>query len=183
VASTGSGSTPDAADDDRQPVPTGAVIARDEHRRTASYLYGLIVSGVVLATSSAEERLTFLVVSLVGALSVYWAAETYVHLMAEREHEAHPLNRDTALAIARDGLPLVTVSAVPVAVVLGFGLAGADTATAATFALWVTTLLLFAAGYRIGRTAGLTGVKLLVSVFVSGLLGLVMELLKIGLSH
>jgi hypothetical protein len=154
VASTGSGSTPDAADDDRQPVPTGAVIARDEHRRTASYLYGLIVSGVVLATSSAEERLTFLVVSLVGTLSVYWAAETYVHLMA-----------------------------VPVAVVLGFGLAGADTATAATFALWVTTLLLFAAGYRIGRTAGLTGVKLLVSVFVSGLLGLVMELLKIGLSH
>ena len=116
-------------------------------------------------------------------LAVYWVAETYVHLMAERAVEGHELSRRTAGTIARDGLPLITVSAVSLVVLLVCGLAGMSSVRAADWALYANTLVLLVAGYRISRDAGLTGIRLVGSVTLSGVLGLAMVGLKIALNH
>ncbi len=162
--------------------PDGSV-APDAHRRRASELYGLIIGGAVLATSGVEERLAFVAGSLVITLAVYWVAETYVHLMAERAVEGHELTRRTAWTIAKDGLPLITVSAVSVVVLLVGALAGMSTVRAADWALYANTIVLLVAGYRISRDAGLTGARLVGSVAVSGVLGLAMVGMKIALNH
>jgi uncharacterized membrane protein YdjX (TVP38/TMEM64 family) len=162
--------------------PDGSVVP-DAHRRRASSLYGLIIGGAVLATSGVEERLMFIALSLVTTLAVYWVAETYVHVMAERGVEGHELSRRTALTIAQDGLPLISVSAVPLGVLLVCALAGMSSVKAADWALYANTLVLLVAGYRISRDAGLSGARLGVSVFISGLLGLAMVGLKIALNH
>ena len=153
------------------------------HRRQASSLYGLIIGGAVLATAGGEERLFFVSLSLVATLAVYWVAETYVHLMAERGVEKHELSRATAVSIARDGLPLITISAIPLLVMLAGALAGMSTVRATELALYADTVVLLVAGYRISRDAGLSGARLAASVLMSGLLGVAMVGLKIALNH
>ena len=56
----------------------------DHHRHRAAHLYGLIVSGAVLATAADEFRLVRVAVILLCTLCIYWAAETYVHWIAAR---------------------------------------------------------------------------------------------------
>jgi hypothetical protein len=129
------------------------------------------------------ERLSLIALSLVATLAVYWVAETYVHLMAERGVERRELSFTTTIAIAKDGLPLITVSAVPLAVLLVAGLLGASTVRAAEFALYADTIVLLVAGYRISRDAGLVGFRLALSVLITGLLGMSMVILKIALNH
>ena len=44
----------------------------DPHRRRAAYLYGLIISGAVLATAPDEFRLIRVGVLLLVTLCIYW---------------------------------------------------------------------------------------------------------------
>ncbi len=163
--------------------PTDDVIVPNARRSKASALYGLIIAGAVLATASPTARLGFVALSLVATLAVYWIAETYVHFMAERQAEQHELSRAHMLSIARDGLPLITVSAIPLAILLLGAAVGLDTALAEDLALYANTLLLLVGGYRMSRDAGVVGFRLVISTMVSGLLGLTMVGLKIVLSH
>jgi len=165
------------------PEDPSPAIQPNVHRRRASSLYGLIISGTVLATSTGEERIAFLSLSLIATLIVYWVAETYVHVMAEREIEHHELDRRTIRAIALDGLPLVTVSFLPLVVLLIARLAGLTTTQAGDVALAVNTFALLVEGYRISRSAGLRGARLALAVMLSGALGLAMIGLKIALDH
>jgi hypothetical protein len=155
----------------------------DAHRRRASALYGLIIAGAVLATVGIEDRLLVIAGSLLATLVVYWLAETYVHLMSERAVERHVLDRQSATVIARDGLPLISVSFVPLAVLLLAALIGLPPAGAAEWALYVNTAVLLLEGYRISRDAGVVGFRLLVAVTFTGLLGLALVGLKAAISH
>ncbi len=154
-----------------------------EHRRRASALYGLIIGGSVLAATTADLRLGFVVVSVLATLAVYWIAETYVHVMTERQMVHHEVDRATVRVIAADGLPLITVSLVPLAVLLVADVMGLSTDRAADVALAANTALLLFGGYRIGRDAGLTGWRLVLSAMLTGLLGLAIVGLKLGLAH
>ena len=165
---------------DAAPAP----IARsNQHRRRASSLYGLIIAGSVLATSGTEERLIAVAAALVATLGVYWAAETYVHLMAERGVERHVLDAHTIAAIARDGLPLVTVSVVPIVVLLAGALVGLSTTRAVEVALYVNTAVLLIEGYRISRDAGVHGWRIVGTVAFTGVLGMALIGLKGALAH
>jgi hypothetical protein len=163
--------------------PRDDAIVPNARRTKASALYGLIIAGAVLATAGPEARLAFVAVSLVATLTVYWVAETYVHVMAERQAEHHELSRAQMGAIARDGLPLITVSAIPLAILLAGAVLGIETALAEDLALYANTILLLIGGYRMSRDAGVTGGRLVVSTMISGLLGLAMVGLKIVLNH
>jgi len=101
-----------------------AVDPRHEHRRRASALYGLIIGGSVLAATTADLRLGFVVVSVLATLGVYWIAETYVHLMAERQTEHHELAMSTVRSVAVAGLPLITVSVIPLVILVAADLLG-----------------------------------------------------------
>lgn len=154
-----------------------------EHRRRASALYGLIIGGSVLAATTAELRLVRVVISVIATLAVYWIAETYVHVMTARQMARQELDRSEFRAIAADGLPLITISVIPLAVLVVADLLGMTTDRAADVALSANTVLLVYGGYRIGRDAGLTGGRLAISVAVTGLLGLAIVGLKLGLAH
>ena len=152
--------------------------AADVHRRRAAHLYGLIVSGAVLATASDEFRLSRIAVVLVVTLLVYWAAETYVHWIAARSVVQRHLTGAERRAIVRDGWPLVASCAVPVAFLLIEALLGVDTSVALDITLVVNLVLLMGVGWQMSRASGLNGFGLVASVGATGLLGAAMIVLK-----
>jgi hypothetical protein len=150
----------------------------DPQRRRAAHLYGLIVSGAVLASAPDEFRLVRVAVILLGTLAIYWAAETYVHWMAARAVRQRPVTRAESGAIVRDGWPLVAASAVPLAVLALEALLGVETDVALDVTLAVNAVLLFIVGWQMGRVSGLSGARHLASAAAAGLLGVTLIALK-----
>jgi len=150
----------------------------DPHRRRAGHLYGLIISGAVLATAPDEFRLVRVAVLLLGTLCIYWAAETYVHWMASRTLLRRDLTRDERRSIVVDGWPLVAASAVPLAALALEAVFRVETKIALDITLAVNAVLLFVIGWRMGRDSGLTGPRLVLAAGVAGLLGVTMIALK-----
>ncbi|MDO9486390.1 MAG: hypothetical protein Q7K25_10065 [Actinomycetota bacterium] len=152
-------------------------------RQSASALYGLIIACAVLATASPDDRLLFVALTVIGTLTIYWIAETYVHLMAKRQAQHHELNRAQIAAIAKDGLPLITVTFAPIIALLVAALLGMTAKVGEDIALAINIGLLLTFGHRMSRDAGLRGVPLVLSTLIAGLLGLAMVGLKIFLNH
>jgi hypothetical protein len=150
----------------------------DQHRRRAAHLYGLIVSGAVLATAPEDFRLIRVAVLLFGTLVIYWAAETYVHWIAARSVVQRHLTGPERRAIVRDGWPLVASCAVPVAFLFVEALLHVQTSVALDITLVVNLLLLMGVGWQMSRASGLTGAALVASVGATGLLGAAMIVLK-----
>ena len=166
------------------PVPAvehedeGRYDAGDPHRRRSAHLYGLIVSGAVLATAPESFRISRVAFMLVATLAVYWVAETYVHWIATRTIHGRDLTRAERMRIIKDGWPLMAACIVPIIVLLGEAVLQIETDVAIRVALMVNTLLLGAVGWNMGRAGGLRGARLVASSFVTALLGVVMIVLK-----
>ena len=152
--------------------------AADHLRPRAARLYGLIVSGAVLATASDEFRLVRVAILLLVTLCIYWAAETYVHWIAARSHVQRDLSPEERRRIVADGWPLVAACAVPITFLAVEALLGIETAVALDVTLAVNTVLLFVVGWQMGTAGGLAGVRLVLSVAASGFLGLALITLK-----
>lgn len=150
-------------------------------RRRTAHLYGLIVSGAVLAAAPDDVRLVRVSLALLGTLLVYWAAETYVHWIAARTLLQRPLHTAEERAVLRDGWPLVAASGVPLLVLFAEAILDVPTHTAVNVALAVNALLLVLVGWRMGRAGGLEGARLVASAAVTGLLGVAMIALKTAL--
>ena len=150
----------------------------DHHRHRAAHLYGLIVSGAVLATAADEFRLSRVAVILLCTLGIYWAAETYVHWIAARTIVQRDLTREERRKIVADGWPLVAACAVPLMFLGAEAVLGMETAVALDLTLAVNTILLFIVGWQMGVAGGLAGVRLVLSVAATGLLGLALIALK-----
>jgi hypothetical protein len=166
-----------------QTGPTTAPATADHGllRRRTAHLYGLIVSGAVLAAAPDDIRLVRVSAALLGTLLVYWAAETYVHWIAARTLLQRPLHTAEERAVLRDGWPLVAASGVPLLVLLAEAMLDVPTRTAVNVALAINALLLVMVGWRMGRAGGLRGVRLVVSGTTAGLLGVAMIVLKTAL--
>jgi hypothetical protein len=159
-------------------TPTKPEPAGDPHRRRAAHLYGLIVSGAVLATAADEFRLARVAIILLFTLAIYWAAETYVHWIALRSLVKRDLSRGERRKIVSDGWPLVTASAVPLLFLGLEAMLGVETSVALDLTLVVNTVLLFVVGWQMGKAGGLAGARLALSAGASGLLGVALVTLK-----
>lgn len=159
-------------------APAEPVQPGDPHRRRAAHLYGLIVSGAVLATAADEFRLARVAIILLCTLAIYWAAETYVHWIALRTLVRRDLTREERRRIISDGWPLMTACAVPLLFLGLEAVFGVETPLALDLTLAVNTVLLFLVGWQMGKAGGLTGVRLALSVGASGLLGVALIVLK-----
>ena len=60
---------------------------RDEEA-TASGIYGVIVSAAVMSASHADKAYK-VIIAVVVTLTIYWGAERYARIVAERIHEGH----------------------------------------------------------------------------------------------
>lgn len=145
---------------------------------TAAGIYGIIVSSAVLLTAHASTAAATDLIVLVTLL-VYWAAEKYAKIVAERIHEGHRPSWATVRAQLTSGWEIMSASLIPLVVLLLVRLAGARLSTAVLVALICSTLLLCLAGWRMGAGGRLTPGERVVSTLVAGTFGIVMIALKI----
>ncbi|MET7418602.1 hypothetical protein [Dactylosporangium sp. NPDC005555] len=155
-------------------------IARTDEERTAAGVYGVIVSAAVMATSHAHTAAATAVGVLVTLL-VYWSAERYARLVAERLHERHHPPWPAVRRQLTTGWEIVTASALPVAVLVAADLLGRTQPASVVAALVCSTLLLCLAGWEIGRDGRLTALERLASTAVAGSFGVAMIALKAAL--
>ncbi|WP_344509760.1 hypothetical protein [Dactylosporangium maewongense] len=155
-------------------------MARADEESTAAGIYGVIVSAAVMAASHAHTAAAT-AVAVVVTLLVYWSAERYARLVAERIHEGHR----PAWAVVRrqlaSGWEMVTASAVPVAVLVAADLAGHSQPWSVVAALVCSTLLLCLAGWEVGRHGRLSRAERVVSAAVAGSFGVALIVLKTAL--
>jgi hypothetical protein len=155
-------------------------LTRATEESTAAGIYGLIVSSAVMAASHAASA-TAMIVAVLVTLVIYWGAERYSRLVAERIHAGHrPTWRQVRLQLTA-GWEMVAASTLPLAVLAVLRVLGVDLAHAVTWALAASTLLLCLTGWEIGRHGQLTGPERLASAAVAGVFGVVLTLLKAAL--
>ena len=136
---------------------------------TASGIYGMIVSAAVLSAANADKAYKVMI-AVVVTLTIYWGAERYARIVAERIHEGHRPNWTSVRYQLTHGWEMVTASVLP--------LLGAQVRTAVLGALVCSTILLCVAGWAIGRGGGLTRRERIASTLIAGMFGLFFVLLK-----
>jgi len=162
--------------------PDEPVVATErQHRRRASHLYGLVVSGSVLAAAPTDRGLVRVAVLLGITLLVYWSAESYAHLIAARMVHERDLSAAERREVLSDGFPLVAACLAPVVVLVVEAVLRVGTVVGVTIALAVNVLLLVLVGWRMASAGHLTGVRRVAATVSTGLLGVVMIALKHGL--
>lgn len=154
--------------------------ARLTGQAVAPGIYGTIVCASVMAASGPGDDAVDISLAVLVTLIVYWMAERYAELMAARL-EGKPFNRATVRAVLRRGWPMVQASYTPLAVLLVARLLGASVSMALGAAMIYTTLLLSWLGWAVGRRIPLTRCARFGPAAFSGLLGLILILLKLGL--
>ena len=143
----------------------------------AAGIYGVVIGAAVMATSHGKTS-TAVAVSVLVTLAIYWAAERYARLVAERIHDGRGLTWREVRVQLTSGWTIVTASALPLAVLVLGDLLGFDTAVAVSVALASSTLLLFSAGWEIGREANLGVSERIVMAIGAGAFGVMMAVLK-----
>ena len=156
-------------------APPGAAGSSEES--TAAGIYGVIVSAGVLVASHANTAGTKAAAVLVTLL-VYWSAERYARLIAERIHTRHRPGWRQVRRQLTTGWEMVTASALPLVVLVVLRGLGASLDLATLSALVCSTVLLCVAGWEMGRHAQLTRLERTAASAVAGLFGVAMILLK-----
>jgi hypothetical protein len=143
---------------------------------TAAGIYGIIVGSAVLVTAHAETAYKLDIIVVVTLL-IYWLAERYARVVAERIHEGHRPGWQAVRDQLTRGWEIMSASLVPLLVLLLARGVGAGMNLAILLALITSTLLLGLAGWRMG--ARLTQRERLVSTLVAAMFGAIMVVLKI----
>lgn len=150
---------------------------RGTEEATAHGVYGLIVSSAVMAASHAE-RAVAVVAAVLVTLVIYWSAERFSRIVAERAHTRHRLTwRQIRRQLAK-GWEIVTATALPLAVLAGLRLLGASLDTATYAALACAAFLLALAGWDLGRDGRLTNPERLVAAGITAMFGAALIVLK-----
>jgi hypothetical protein len=152
-------------------------LKREDVESTAAGIYGTIISAAVMASSHAPTAAT-VIAGVAVTLVVYWAAERYARLVAERIHAGRkPTWREVRHQLGT-GWELVTASALPLIVMAVFAMRGADVTTSVFAGLVCSTLLLCLAGWEIGHGSTLSLVERTMLIVVAGMFGGLMIGLK-----
>lgn len=158
-------------------VPKSVHVTRHNQEATASGIYGVIVSSAVMSASHAQKAYQVIVAVLV-TLVIYWGAERYARIVAERIHEGHRPNWTTVRHQLTHGWEMVTASTLPLVVLAVLSVLGAELLTAILAALACSTVLLCVAGWAVGRDGRLTTRERVVSSAIAGMFGLLFIVLK-----
>ncbi|WIM98419.1 hypothetical protein ACTOB_002019 [Actinoplanes oblitus] len=152
-------------------------LTHESAEATASGVYGIIVGAAVLVAGHALTAWGDVLAVLI-TLIVYWAAERYARIVAERIHEGHRPAWHTVRDQLTTGWEMVTASVLPLVTLVAARLTGAQLGTAEIASLAVSTLLLCLAGWRVGGDGRLTTGERIVSTLVAGSFGAALVVLK-----
>jgi VIT1/CCC1 family predicted Fe2+/Mn2+ transporter len=166
-----------AAPSPKPPPKRAAAESAHREEATAAGIYGIIISAAVMATAHTPSALATDMAVLV-TLIIYWAAERYARIVAERIHQGHRPSWDTVRDQLTSGWEMITASFIPLAVLSVVRLAGTTLRTATIVALVCSTVLLCLAGWRVGQRGRLSRLEQLVSTLVAGAFGAAIIVLK-----
>lgn len=152
-------------------------IAQETEEETAAGIYGLIVGAAVVVASHAKT-VAAVVAAVLVTLTVYWAAERYARIVAERIHSGQRPALHTVRHHLTHGWELVTATFLPLLVMVVFRVTGAGLIGAELASLVCTTALLCVAGWQMGANGRLTRLERMVSTLVAGGFGGALVLLK-----
>ena len=156
--------------------PTGSRRRCGSRRRQVSGPPGG-TGAAVMSASQADSALKVLV-SVLLTLTIYWGAERYARIVAERIHEGHRPSWSTVRQQLTHGWEMVTASALPLTVLAVLTVLGTELYWAVLGALFCSTLLLGVAGWAMGRGGALTTRERIVSATVAGGFGVLFIILK-----
>lgn len=146
---------------------------------TAAAVYGLVVASAVIAVDSGKSVPTWQTVdSMIGALLIYWLAETYAHVITSPDRVSNRAWLRIALRHLTEESPLVLTPLWLVAVLGIARLAGASRNAAVTWSLVAAVGLLAWAGGRGAHRAGRSGIWIVVAGALGGAFGAAAILLK-----
>jgi hypothetical protein len=152
-------------------------LRHEDEESTASGIYGVIVSAAVMASSHADSARS-IIAGVAVTLVVYWAAERYSRLVAERIHEDRKPTWHEVRRQLSTGWEIVTASVLPLVVLAASAALGLDLTSAVFAGLVCSTLLLCLAGCEIGRGTRLSALERTVLIVVAGGFGGLMIALK-----
>jgi hypothetical protein len=152
-------------------------VARLTEEGTAAGIYGVIVSASVMATAHGKSA-PAVTVTVMVTLAVYWAAERYSALVAERIHRGRRPSAREVWTRLTAGWEIVTTSALPLLVVVVLSWLGVGIETALAWALACSTGLLCLAGWDVGRHGRLSTPERLASAVTAGGFGVLLTILK-----
>ncbi|MEV0902592.1 hypothetical protein [Actinoplanes sp. NPDC049802] len=159
---------------------TGSIWVRLRHENeeaTASGIYGLIVGAAVLVTSHATTAIR-MEIAVLTTLIIYWLAERYARIVAERIHQGHRPTWRTVRRQLTTGWEMVTASGLPLLVLILVRLAGVSLENSVLAALVCTTVLLGFSGWLIGSNGRLQPAERMLSILVAGGFGAALIVLK-----
>ena len=140
-------------------------------------IFGTIVGASVLASTEDDTPLSDVAWTVVVTLVVYWLAERWSELLGSHLRGEQLTLRRILAAFGR-GWPMVQASYTPLLVMLIAWSVGASNTAAVNLALAATVVLLVVFGATGGRRAAFGRWGIVASAVFSGLLGMVMILLK-----
>ncbi|MFE7446931.1 hypothetical protein [Streptomyces chartreusis] len=170
----------------RPDLPT-ARERRAEHRARADYtggVYGSMLAASVIIGAGAlgdYPRAELVALLLVTGL-VFWVAHVHAQLFGERLAQ-HPLNRKTVLHVCRDEWPIVKAAVPPAVAVAVSPLLGLDVSGAAWLALSVAVAGQVGWSVAAARRAGASRSLMAVTASVNLLLGLLIIVFKLVVTH
>ncbi|BFU43234.1 hypothetical protein [Krasilnikovia sp. MM14-A1004] len=156
---------------------THMVVISEAQEATTAGIYGVIISAAVMAAAH-QPTVPATVVAVLVTLVIYWAAERYARIVAERIHVGHRPRWHSLRQQLTGGWEMVTASLFPLLVLMIAYWFGATQRTSIFWALITSTVLLCIAGWRVGRNGRLTTRERLVSSAIAGVFGLTMIALK-----
>jgi hypothetical protein len=159
----------------RNTIPLRMTRATEEN--TAAGIYGVIVASSVMAAAHAETAIAVDLAVLV-TLVIYWGAERYARVVAQRIHDGHRPDRSQLRRQLTTGWTMVSATTVPLVVLLIVRLLGAGLNVAILSALACSTVLLSIAGWEIGRDGRLSRGERFASAAIAAAFGVALILLK-----
>jgi hypothetical protein len=151
-------------------------------RQAPPAIYGTIIGASVMAATEEHTPVGDVAASVVVTLIVYWLAERWSFVLGSHL-TGEPITLAHAKHVFAEGFSMVEASYTPLLVMLvAWGL-GADADTAVSVALLATVVVLLGLGFVAGRRAGLTGWVLAGSSVFTGMLGILLIVLKSLVQH
>jgi hypothetical protein len=146
--------------------------------RLAAAIYGLIVSGAVMAAAGEHGSTRDVAITVFVTVLVYWAAESYADVLGEQIAEERPSTWARSKELLRQGWPLVQASYVPLIVMLIAWAVGVSTTSAITAGLVTNALLLIALGWIAAAQSHSTVRARVGAAALAGAFGMVMIAIK-----
>ena len=146
--------------------------------RLAAAIYGLIVSGAVMAAAGEHGTVREVAITVFVTVLVYWLAESYADVLGEQIAEERPSTWARTRELLRQGWPLVEASYVPLVVMVLAWAVGMSTTNAITAGLVTNALLLVALGWIASAQSHSSIPARAVSAALAGAFGMVMIAIK-----